>query len=154
MKVWKLEFITGTGIIAFAIFVLASSVGFPAAKGTDLGPSLVPRVIAVMLLVLGALVLFRGWRLRTGRTDCAAEAAGEELVTTAVGVRNLVVTIVAIVTYIIVVDNLGFIPTTVVFLFVLMKTYGLTTVRSIVFSCFIAGFVYVLFTMILRVVLP
>jgi hypothetical protein len=111
-------------------------------------------LIAVMLLVLGALVLFRGWKLRTGRTDCAAEALAEELTTTAVGVRNLIVTIVSIVIYIVVVDNIGFIPTTVVFLFVLMKTYGLTIVRSIIFSCFIAGFVYVLFTMILRVVLP
>jgi len=68
--------------------------------------------------------------------------------------RNVAVTVVAIVAYIAIVDPIGFTPTTLVFLFVLMKTYGLTTIRSVLFSCLITGFVYVLFSMLLRVVLP
>jgi len=127
---------------------------FPAARGTDFGPALFPRVIAAMLVVLGTLLLFRARRLRAGIGDWATEAVADELTATSAGMRNVAVTIVAIVAYIAIVDRLGFIPTTLVFLFALMKTYGLTTIRSVVFSCLITGFVYVLFSMLLRVVLP
>jgi putative tricarboxylic transport membrane protein len=149
-----MDFITGGGVIAFAIFVLAYSASFPAAKGTDLGPSLFPRVIASILLLLGALVLYRAARVRSGAQVQSGEAEVDSVITTAAGMRNVLVTIVAVVAYILVVDALGFIPTTIVFLFVLMKTYGLTMLKSILFSCLITGFVYVLFAMLLRVVLP
>lgn len=127
---------------------------FPAARGTDFGPALFPRIIAAILAVLGALLLFRALRLRAGLGNCASEAVADELTTTSAGMRNVAVTIVAIVIYIALVDRLGFIPTTLIFLFALMKTYGLTTIRSVVFSCLITGFVFVLFSMLLRVVLP
>ena len=154
MNTWKLDAVTGTSVVAFAIFVLVFSIHFPAARGTDFGPALFPRVIASMLVVLGALLLFRARRLRAGIGDCASEAVADELTATAAGMRNVAVTVVAIVAYIAIVDRLGFTPTTLVFLFVLMKTYGLTTIRSVIFSCLITGFVFVLFSMLLRVVLP
>jgi len=154
VNTWKLDAVTGIGVIVFAIFILVFSMSFPAARGSDFGPALFPRVIASMLVVLGALLLFRARRLRAGIGDCASEAVADELTATAAGMRNVAVTIVAIVAYIAVVDRLGFIPTTLVFLFALMKTYGLTTIRSLVFSCLITGFVYVLFSVLLRVVLP
>jgi len=150
----RLDIVTGTVIIAFASFVLAYSSTFPPAKGTDFGPSLFPRVVAVMLLVLGAILLLHVWRtgaqIQLGATDTTNEA----LVSSVAGVRNVVVTIVAIVAYIALVDRLSFVPTTLVFLFVLMKTYRLTTLRSIVASGVITGFVYVLFSVLLRVTLP
>ena len=154
MNAWKLDVVTGSGVIGFAAFILLYSMGFPPAKGTDFGPALFPRVIASILLLLGALVLYRAWRVRSGAQDCAGEAEADSLATTAAGMRNVLVTIVAVVAYILVVDMLGFIPTTIVFLFALMKTYGLTTLKSVLFSCLITGFVYVLFSMLLRVVLP
>ena len=154
MNTWKLDVVTGAGVVAFAIFILVFSMHFPAARGTDFGPALFPRVIAAMLVVLGALLLFRARRLRAGIGDCATEAVADELTATSAGMRNVAVTIVAIVAYIAIVDRLGFIPTTLVCLFALMKTFGLTPIRSVVFSCLITGFVYVLFSMLLRVVLP
>ncbi len=151
----RLDIVTGTVIVAFACFVLAFSSTFPPAKGTDFGPSLFPRVVAVMLLVLGILVLVHVWkgeaRVQSSATD---GTGGEEVTATPAGLRNVAVSIVIIAAYIALVDRLGFIPTTLVFLFALMKTYGLTTLRSIVSSCVITGFVYVLFSLVLRTVLP
>jgi len=149
-----MDFITGTGVIAFAIFVLVYSASFPAAKGTDFGPSLFPRVIASILLLLGALVLYRAARVRSGAQVQTGEAEVDSLATSAAGMRNVLVTIAAVVAYILVVGTLGFIPTTIVFLFALMKTYGLSTLKSVLFACLITGFVYVLFSVLLRVVLP
>mgnify|MGYP000431801934 CR=1 FL=1 len=154
MNAWKTDIVTGTGVIGFAIFVLAYSMRFPAARGTDFGPALFPRVIASILVFLGLLVLLQAWRIHAGKVACAVEETGDGLTASKVGMRNVMVTIVAIIIYIIVVGGLGFIPTTVVFLFALMKAYGLALVKSIVFSLIITGFVYVLFSMLLRVVLP
>ncbi len=154
MNAWKLDAVTGTSVVAFAIFILVFTIRFPVARGTDFGPALFPRVIASMLVVLGVLLLFRARRLRAGIGDCASEAVADELTATTAGMRNVAVTVVAIVAYIAVVDRIGFLPTTLVFLFALMKTYGLTTIRSVIFSCLITGFVFVLFSMLLRVVLP
>jgi len=150
----RLDIATGTAIMAFACFVLAYSTTFPPAKGTDFGPSLFPRVVAVMLFVLGALVLFQVWRTRAQVEACPPKAAAGAAARTSVGLRNVAVTIAAVVAYIVVVDLAGFIPTTLVFLFVLMKTYGLTTLKGIAASCFITAFVYVLFSVLLRVTLP
>ena len=150
----RLDIVTGSVGIAFASFVLAYSTTFPGPKGTDFGPSLFPRVVAVMLLVLGAILLVNVWRNRTQAQGGAAGDAGPSLPPASAGLRNVAVTIVTIVAYIAVVDRLGFVPTTLVFLFVLMKTYGLTVLKSIAACCLITGFVYVLFSVLLRVVLP
>lgn len=150
----RLDIATGTAVVAFASFIIVYSSTFPPAKGTDFGPSLFPRVVAVMLLVLGALVLVRTWRTRAQPRVGAADEATGDLAPTSTGLRNVAVTIVAVVAYIAVVHRVGFIPTTLVFLFVLMKTYGLTVTRGIAASCLITGFVYVLFSVLLRVTLP
>jgi putative tricarboxylic transport membrane protein len=149
-----MDVVTGSGVIGFAAFILLYSMDFPPAKGTDFGPALFPRIIASVLLLLGALVLYRAARVRSGAQDCTGEAEVDTLTTTAAGARNVLITIVAVVAYIMVVDALGFIPTTVVFLSALMKTYGLTKLKSVLFSCLITGFVYILFALLLRVVLP
>ncbi len=150
----RLDVVTGSLVIAFACFVLAYSTTFPPAKGKDFGPSLFPRVIAVMLLVLGALVLFQVLRTRAQKEMRAPDTAAKDSAHASQGLRNVAVTVVAVVAYIVVVDPAGFIPTTLVFLFVLMKTYGLTALKGIAASCLITGFVYVLFSVLLRVTLP
>lgn len=154
MNTWKLDIATGTGVIVFAIFILVRSLTFPPARGTDFGPALFPRVVAAILLVLGTLVLLQVRRLRARAQSCTTDTTEEEPTTTIAGLRNVAVSIVTIVAYIAVVDRIGFIPTTLVFLFVLMKTYGLTAIKGAIASCFITGFVFVLFSLLLRVVLP
>ena len=154
MNSWKTDIVTGTGVILFAGFVLISSLRFPPPRDTDFGPALFPRVVAAILLVLGILVLLQVRKLRTRAQSCTTDTTGEELPTTVGGMRNVAVTLVTIVVYIAVVDEVGFIPTTLVFLFVLTKAYGLTTFRSVLSSCFITAFVFVLFSLLLRVVLP
>ena len=155
MNSWKLDIVTGIGSIAFASFVLLYSLRFPPPRGTDFGPGLFPRVIATILVILGVLVLIQAWKLRTQPpTECEPDPLDEEVTASFHGLRNVGVTIVALSVYIAVVKPLGFIPTTLIMLFVLMKTYGVSVLRSILFSCLITGFVYVLFAMLLRVVLP
>ncbi|MBN1856254.1 MAG: tripartite tricarboxylate transporter TctB family protein [Dehalococcoidia bacterium] len=154
MNSWKTDIVTGTGVIIFAGFVLISSLSFPPPRDTDFGPALFPRVVAAILLILGILVLLQVRRHRMRAKSDTGETTEVELPTTSAGMRNVAVTLVTIVVYIAVVDRVGFIPTTLVFLFVLTKAYGLSTFRSVLSSCFITTFVYVLFSMLLRVVLP
>ncbi len=155
MNTWKTDIVTGSASIAFAGFVLIYSQRFPGPRGTDLGPALFPQVVAAILLVMGALVLVQAYRLRKQPPEeCEPDPLDEQITPTFHGLRNVAITIVAVIAYIAVVGTAGFIPTTLVMLFVLMKAYGLSVLRSVLFSCLITGFVYVLFAMLLRVVLP
>ena len=150
----KTDIVTGTGVIAFACFILAWSSRFPEARDADFGPALFPRVVSVLLILLGVLLLFQVRKLKAQAQSYVGEVTEEESPTSAGGMRNVAITIVAIIAYIAIVDKVGFIPTTLVFLFVLTKAYGLTTFRSVLSSCFITAFVFVLFSLLLRVVLP
>ncbi len=155
MNTWKLDIVTGMGSIAFASFVLIYAIRFPEPRGADFGPALFPRVIASILIILGVLVLIQAWKLRTQpATECEPDPLDEEIVASFHGLRNVAVTIIVLVIYISVVGTIGFIPTTLVMLFVLMKTYGVSVLRSVLFACLITAFVYVLFAVLLRVVLP
>ena len=155
MNSWKLDIVTGIGSIAFASFVLVFAIRFPEPRGADFGPALFPRVIATILIILGALVLIQARKLRTQPpAECEPDPLDEEVTASFHGLRNVAVTVVVLVIYIAVVKTTGFIPTTLVMLFVLMKTYGVSVLRSVLFSCLITAFVYVLFAVLLRVVLP
>ncbi len=155
MNTWKTDIVTGAASIAFAGFVLVYSFRFPGARAADFGPALFPRLIAIILIVMGVLVLVQAWKLRTRPPEeCEVDPLDEQITPSFRGLRNVAITIVAVVIYIAVVGDVGFIPTTLVLLFVLMKAYGLSILRSVLFSCLITGFVYVLFAMLLRVVLP
>ncbi len=154
MNTWKTDIATGTASIVFAGFMLVYSLRFPPPRGADFGPSLFPRVIATILVLLGVLLLIQSWRSRNRQESCEPDPLDEQLTPTVAGLRNVAITIVAITVYIAVIGTVGFIPTTLVMLFVLMKAYGLSVLKSILFSALITGFVYVLFAMLLRVVLP
>ena len=154
MNTWKTDIITGTGAIAFAGFVIGMSFGFPASRGADFGPALFPRVIAAILILLGTAVLLQSRKGRMQAQDGEARVPEDQHPLTSAGLRNVIITVAVTVVYIVVVEKLGFIPTTAVFLFVLMKMFGLSLGRSLLFSCLCTGFVFVLFSMVLRVVLP
>jgi putative tricarboxylic transport membrane protein len=154
LNAWKTDIITGAGAIAFAGFVIGMSFDFPASRGADFGPSLFPRVIAVALILLGTAVLLQSRKGRIHARDGEARVPEGQDILTSTGLRNVIITVAATVVYIAVVEKLGFIPTTAAFLLVLMKAFGLSTARSLVFSCLSTGFVFALFSMVLRVVLP
>ncbi len=154
MNAWKTDIITGIGAITFAGFVIGISFRFPASRGADFGPSLFPRVIAVALILLGTAVLLQSRKGRIEAQNAAAPVTEGQYGPASTGLRNVAITVAAIVVYIVVVEKLGFIPTTAVFLFVLMKVFGLSAARSLVFSCLCTGFVFALFSMVLRVILP
>ena len=157
MNTWKTDIVTGTSSIILAAFILLQSMRFPLPRGGggDFGPALFPRVIATILLAFGAVVLIQAIRLRTRpAVECESDHLYEEITASFYGLRNVAITIVAMIVYISVVSEVGFIPTTLVMLFVLMKAYGVSILRSMLFSCLITAFVYVLFAILLRVVLP
>ena len=154
MSSWKTDIITGAGTIAFAGFVIGMSFSFPDSRGADFGPALFPRLIAVVLILLGISVLLQSRKGRIQAQDAEAQIPEGQHTLTSTGLRNVTITVATTVVYIVVVEKLGFIPTTAVFLLVLMKMFGLSTARSLIFSCLSTGFVYVLFSVVLRVVLP
>jgi len=154
LKGRKTDIITGAGAIAFAVFVIGMSFRFPASRGADFGPALFPRVIAGTLIVLGTVLLLQSRKPIIQAEGDNAPVLEDQYTLSSIGLRNIIITVAATVVYIVVVGKLGFIPTTVVFLFVLMKAYGLSLARSLLFSCLSTGFVFALFSMVLRVVLP
>ena len=59
--------IFGLLLLVLGIAVLVVVQGYPKIPGQQVGPSLFPGLIAVVLCVCGAILLVRGWRDRAHR---------------------------------------------------------------------------------------
>lgn len=148
------DFVTGTGAILFALFIFYETRDFPPARGGELGPAFFLRLIAVFLIIMGCIVLYRALATRReGRKIKIGLNEIKNAVTTA-GFRNVAVTILATLIYMVVLGHLSFIPATMLFLFIVMKALGVSIVKSLIFSPCITMFIFGLFSLLLKVVLP
>lgn len=148
------DFVIATGATLFAIFILYEIRDFPPARGGEPGPAFFLRLIAVFLILMGGIVAYRAFTRRgEGRKIKIGFNEIKNVVRTA-GFRNVVVTILATAIYLIVLGHLSFIPATMLFLFILMKVLGVSIVKSLILSPSITLFIFVLFSVFLKVVLP
>ena len=94
--------------------------GFPRIPGQNVGPSLFPSVLAVAMLVCGAILIATGVKSRRAGGAAARWAVVPEWLRSRRHVLAFIVLAAANVFYLLVVDRLGFVLTAFVYLVALM----------------------------------
>ncbi len=113
----KADFFSGIGIAIFAavFFIMAGT--YPEAEGYGLGPGGFPRIVTGTMFVLGVLLSLNSFVV-------ARRGVKEDVRVTVPELLNMLLLAAAFLGYIFVIQYLGYIITTVIFLFLFMYLYG------------------------------
>ncbi len=145
------DMISGTALILIACLMIGFTLHFPGFRGQDYGPALFPRVLASCLLLCGILLILRGRRLHR---------EGEPLVrwadwTNDPGRRASFLLIPAIVLgYILVSEDIGFLPVAFVVLFGLMMWFRTRLIVALPVAIVATWGIHYFFATLMRVPLP
>lgn len=148
MRVSKLTLGVLVSLLALGLGV--NALQLPNPSGRAFGPATFPLVIAALMVVTGVVLLVEGWRRR----------AEEPLVAFAAWTRKpkavlrFALVPASIALYIVFVGPLGFVPVTVLMLFILFMSLGVPPLSGIAVSIAVALGVHSLFYLGLGVQLP
>jgi putative tricarboxylic transport membrane protein len=143
--------INGLILIVLAVAMIAMTSTFPAFPGQPYGPSLFPRVLGTLLIVCGALLVWRG---------LAARRAGEGWVEMAAWTRqpwrvvSFLLMLVSLLVYILFGETIGFIPIAIVILLALFLWFGVRPLTAVVTAVVATFVIHWFFATLLRVPLP
>lgn len=140
----------GAVLVAFALAVIAYATTFPRLHGQDYGPDLFPTLIAAGLLICGIILIMQGLRAR-------ATTPLMELGDWAQDSRNILnvgLLLGGIVFYILVSDDLGFIPSSIIILTTLFIRFGSGWRSSLALALATTLIIHTLFAKVLLVPLP
>lgn len=141
--------LSGLLILAFGAVVAGHARTFPSMPGQSIGPSLFPTLIGIGFILLGATLTASGLR----RGERPAIAAGAPVRGRRARIGFLLV-IADLVFYAVAVDWLGFFVTGFVFLIVLMRAFGVRSMRALAVSAGVTLAMHYAFYTLLRVPLP
>jgi len=114
-----LSYLPSALFIACSLIAIVQALGFPSAAGEIPGPALFPLLLAVALGVMGIALAVQTWR------KCSANGISTETeLESATHPFALPGLVVCLVTYTILMPWLGFISTTVFFLYVCLRIFG------------------------------
>ena len=142
----KNDIIFGCIFIALGIFIFTQTFFYPSLEKGHPGPGLFPNLLAVLFIIFGGTLI-----LNARKPSLAEE---EAIPPPHRKVANAFFVLGIIVVYVAVVDVLGFLLTSAILLFILMKKLGAPAIRSAIASICITLFINVMFLKILRVPLP
>ena len=140
----------GLLLLALGAVVIAVVSSYPTIPAQRVGPALFPALIAIGLVIGGLILIVRGWRERASVPWVRFEpwVHSPRHVAGALGV------IASVVFYIVAVDWLGFLLTSLVILTVLFRLFGVAFGRSIVIAAIATFVIHFAFYKLLRVPLP
>lgn len=144
------EHVVGLVCLAVAAAVLLITPGFPEGQeGVHLtGPAFFPNIMAYLLILLGTAQILAGIRkARVGNGEPKFPASRTSALRLA-GFFVLTAGFVALF------NPLGFFPTTLVFLFLLMLLFGMPAAKSALFSALYTVVIYLLFGQLFTIGLP
>lgn len=144
------EHVVGLVCLAIAAAVLLITPGFPEGQaGVNLtGPAFFPNIMAYLLIILGAAQILAGIRkVRAGKGE-PKDAASRAAVLRMAGFFALIAG------FVVLFNPLGFFPTTLVFLFLLMMLFGMPAAKSALFSVLYTVVIYLLFGQLFTIGLP
>ncbi|HET7875765.1 MAG TPA: tripartite tricarboxylate transporter TctB family protein [Methylomirabilota bacterium] len=143
--------IMGAGFVGAGAAIFAATLGFPRLEDGSPGPSLFPRILAVLMIGFGACLAFpAALGRRTKPPDATPVLTGPH----PGGVFNALLVFAAIIVFMLASPVFGFLLTTAVILLGLMWWLGTPLPRAAAVAIGLDLFVYVIFGKILRVPLP
>ena len=128
--------------------------GFPRMPGQDFGPALFPGLIAVALLVCGALLIGKGVVARRRAESASRWAAAPEWIRGRPQLLAFATLVAANVLYLVAVDRLGFVLTAFVYLAALMWALRVRLALTLPIALVTALVIHYAFYKLLRVPLP
>ncbi len=141
------DIVFGSIFVALGIFIFSQTLFYPSLEKGHPGPGLFPNLLAVLFIIFGGVLILKARRL-------SASGEEEQVPPSARKVSNAFFVLGVIAVYVVVVDAVGFLVTSAVLLFLLMKKLGAPVVRSVIASICITLFINLMFLKILRVPLP
>jgi putative tricarboxylic transport membrane protein len=142
--------ILGVIIAAFAVFVISLASTFPGLPGQDYGPAFFPTIIGIVFLICAAILIVQGLKARheTGWVKFGEWAKSPH------HIINFVIVLSTLVGYIWLSDFIGFIPISIVVLWVLMYRFGVGKRISAALSIGVTFLIHTIFYKYLLVPLP
>lgn len=140
--------IIGGALIVLAVALAFWSRSFPDIPGQQYGAAVFPTLIAAGLAGSGILLIASGIRRRAPLVAWAEWARERH------GLRNVVVTVAAILFYIVAADTLGFIPTMAPILLVMFRLLRVGWLKSVALAIVVTVVIHYLFVNQLYVPLP
>ncbi len=141
------DIVFGVVFACLGIFIFTQTFSYPSLEKGHPGPGLFPNLLAVLFIAFGVALI-----LKTKKSSAAEEENANLPVNRKVS--NALSVLGVIVVYVSVVDRIGFLVTSALLLFILMKKLGAPVLRSAISSVAITVFIDVMFLKILRVPLP
>jgi putative tricarboxylic transport membrane protein len=140
----------GAGIfIALGILIFLKTITFPILDGGHPGPSLFPRVLAILFIVFGGIVVLQGWRSARVKPEDVPEEEGPPP-----NKFNPVLVIILIAAFIALAPTVGFVIAGTALMAILMLRLRVSVLKSVIVSILLAAFIYTVFAKGLRVPLP
>lgn len=140
------DIIAGGMFIALGLFIFTQTHKFPSLEKGHPGPDLFPNLLAFLFIAFGAVLVFKAGKLSPQNTEPSFSTPKK--------ISNALFVLGIVAIYVIVVNKIGFLITSAVLLFLLMKKLGVPFAKSVFASILITLFINLLFSKILRVPLP
>jgi len=152
--------ITGAVLVVFAIAEIAYTRTFPSLHGQAYGPNLFPMLIGIGIFGCGCVLILRGLSARRAQPQRSSHPSVVNWVdfsqiTTSSSARfTAVLTLLFLLLYILLSDWIGFIPLSLVTVFVLLYRLGSSVLAACAIAIATTIVIQVLFAKVLLVPLP
>ena len=143
------DYVGGGIFIILGILIFLMTLSFPILDGGHPGPSLFPRVLAILFIFFGGIVVLQGWRSTKVKTEVVPEEEGAPP-----NKFNPILVIFLIAAFIALATMVGFFITGAALLAILMLKLRVSVLKSVIVSILLAAFIYTVFAKGLRVPLP
>lgn len=140
----------GLLLLALGAAVIAVVSSYPTIAAQRVGPALFPGLIALGLVIGGLILIVQGWRERA----TMPRVRFEPWVRSPRHVAGVLGVIGSVIFYIVAVNWLGFLLTSLIILTVLFRLFGVALGRSIVIAVIATFVIHFAFYKLLRVPLP
>lgn len=140
------DIIAGAIFIALGLFIFTQTYNFPSLEKGHPGPDLFPNLLALLFIVFGSVLIFKARKLSSEKADSSTSTPKK--------ISNAFFVLAIVGIYVLVVNIIGFLITSALLLFLLMKKLGVSLLKSSIASIIITLFINLLFSKILRVPLP
>ena len=144
----KNDVLAGLVFIALGIFIFTQTVSYPSPEKGHPGPGLFPNLLAILFIIFGGVLILKA------RKPANLSEGNPEIPAAPRRIFNAFFVLAIIVIFLAVVNIVGFLITSAVLCFVLMKRLGVTILKSAIASVVITLFINLMFSKLLRVPLP